>query len=99
MLKIAYHVGVLSALKESGLTKEAFIGALAKGGAEWLSKLPPHIQQMLMGAGIGGAAGGVSGVGVMPGMALGAGGGLMRHGVRGMKSLAGKPPSWGPGMG
>lgn len=94
MLKLAYRVGVQKALEEAGLTKEAQpLGAISKGlgslvtrGTDWWSKLPPHVQQMLMGAGIGGAAGGVTGVGVLPGMALGGAGGLARHGIRGMRA-------------
>lgn len=107
MLKIAYELGALKALEEAGLTKEAQpVGAISKGlgslatrGTEWWSKLPPHIQQMLMGTGIGGAAGGVTGVGVLPGMALGGAGGLARQGYRGMRAAASRPPAWGPGMG
>lgn len=90
MLKTAYRVGVQKALEEAGLTKEAQpLGAISKGlgslvtrGTDWWSKLPPHIQRMLMGAGIGGAAGGVTGVGVLPGMGLGAAGGAGYHGLQ-----------------
>ena len=109
MLKIAYRVGVLKALEEAGLSKEAQpasaiakglsgLGGLATRGTEWFSQLPPHIQQLLMGGGAGAAIGQVTGVGALPGAAVGGLGGLARHGIRGMRAAASRPPAWGPGM-